>query len=181
VCVLALGLAAGLGLHFLVPDIAGVGLVLESALPWLGLLIPVLLIAAFVSRSRGAVVAALVPLLVWVVMFGPALVPLSWSAPAASDSTLTVASQNVEAGSGTAGESARALAETGAQVIALQEMDDAAREEVVGVLGEAYPIPTASARSACGARTPSRTPRRSTSGSVGNAGSPPTSSRRAAP
>ncbi len=139
VCVLSLVVAAMLGFHFLVPDIAGFGLLVESALPWLGLIVPVLVVAAFVSRSRGAILATVVPVVVWAVMFVPAIVPLAWTAPPASGSTLTVASQNVEAGSGTAGESARALADTGAQVIALQEMDDAGREEVAGVLGEAYP------------------------------------------
>ena len=138
-CVLALVLAAMLGLHMLIPDPFGFALLVESALPWFGLAIPLLLIAAAFSRSRGAVIASLVPAVVWAVMFVPALVPLSWSAPAASADTLTIASQNVEADSGTAGESARTLAATGAQVIALQEMDDAAREEVAGILGDAYP------------------------------------------
>jgi vancomycin resistance protein VanJ len=139
VCVLALGLALVLGLHVLVPAVAGLALIVESALPWFGLAIPVLLIAALVSRARGAVIAALVPAVVWLAMFLPAVVPLSWNAPPASGDTLTVASQNVEADSGTAAESASALAAAGAQVIALQEMDADAREQVEAVLDESYP------------------------------------------
>jgi len=139
VSVIALVLAAVLALHAFIPPLFGVSLLVESALPWLGLAVPVILIAAAVTRRKGAVAAALVPAAVWVAMFVPAIVPLTWSAPAASGDTLTVASQNVEAGSGTAAESATALAATGAQVIALQEMDDTARSAVEGVLSDRYP------------------------------------------
>jgi vancomycin resistance protein VanJ len=135
--VLSLGLALLLIAHAWIPDVGGVALVIESGLPWLGLAIPVLLVVALVSRSKGAIAAALVPLVAWGVMFVPALLPLTPAA--ASASTLTVASQNVEADSGTAAESATALAATGAQVIALQEMDDAARSSVDDVLSDAYP------------------------------------------
>lgn len=139
VCVLALGLAAGIALHVLAPELFGLSLVVDSALPWFGLAVPVLLVLAFISRAKGAVIAALVPALVWSVMFVPAIVPLAWTAPAASADTLTIASQNVEADSGTAAESATALAASGAQVIALQEMDSDAREQVEAVLSESYP------------------------------------------
>jgi vancomycin resistance protein VanJ len=139
VCVLALALAAILGLHALVPEVFGMSLLVESVLPWLGIAIPILLILAFVSHAKGAVIAALVPALVWSVMFVPAIVPLAWSAPAASADTLTIASQNVEANSGTAAESATELAATGAQVIALQEMDSDARDQVAAVLSDRYP------------------------------------------
>ncbi|MCS5718634.1 endonuclease/exonuclease/phosphatase family protein [Herbiconiux sp. CPCC 205763] len=139
VCVLALALAAGTALHVLAPELFGFSLVVESALPWFGLAIPVLFVLAFISRAKGAVIAALVPALVWSVMFVPAIVPLSWSAPAASGDTLTIASQNVEADSGTAADSATALAASGAQVIALQEMDSDARDQVEAVLSDKYP------------------------------------------
>ena len=135
----ALLLALVLGLHSFTPDLSGMGLILDSALPWLGFGVPVLILAALISRSRGAVAAALIPALVWGVMFVPSIVPGSWSAPAASADTLTLASQNIEAGSGTAAESAGILAATGAQVIALQEMDADAREQVEAALSESYP------------------------------------------
>ncbi|WP_066042701.1 endonuclease/exonuclease/phosphatase family protein [Herbiconiux solani] len=139
VVVLSLLLAAALALHAFVPEVFGVALLFESALPWFGLLVPVLLVIGLFSRSKGAIGAALVPALVWGVMFVPGIVPLSWSAPAPSSNTLTVASQNIEADSGTAAASATALAATGAQVIALQEMDSDARDEAAGVLDAAYP------------------------------------------
>ncbi|MGD8193995.1 endonuclease/exonuclease/phosphatase family protein [Herbiconiux sp. P18] len=139
VCLLAVGLAVLLGAHSLVPEAFGFSLLLESSLPWFGLLVPVLLVVALLTRSRGAVASVLIPAIVWGVMFVPSIVPLTWSAPAASASSLTVASQNVEADSGTAAESASALAASGADVIALQEMDDAARDQVETVLSETYP------------------------------------------
>jgi vancomycin resistance protein VanJ len=122
-----------------VPDILGAGLLVDSALPWLGLAIPLLMALALVSRSRAAVGAGIASVLVWAVLFLPAIVPLDAAAAPASGHTLTVASQNIEAGSQTAASSAEALAGTGAQVVALQEMDDAAREEVSSVLDERYP------------------------------------------
>ena len=150
VTILALGLALMLGLHRFIPDLFGLALLIESALPWFGFAIPVLLVAALVTRSKGAVAAALIPAIVWAVTFVPAIVPLpaAEASPAATDAadadaaaagTLTVATQNVEADSGTAAESATALAATGAQVIALQEMDADAREAVGAVLDESYP------------------------------------------
>lgn len=138
VCVV-LSLALVLAAHRWIPDAGGLRLVIESGLPWLGVAIPVLLIFALISHSKGAIAAVIVPAVVWAVAFVPALLPLSSSAaPADAASTLTVASQNVEADSGTAADSASALAATGAQVIALQEMDDAARAEVDAVLDDRF-------------------------------------------
>ena len=137
--VLSLGLALVLVAHTWIPDIGGAALVIESGLPWLGLVVPVLFVIALVTHSKGAVAAVLVPAIVWGVMFVPSLLPLSPASTSAASGTLTVASQNVEADSGTAAESATALAATGAQVIALQEMDDDARSSVDDVLGDTYP------------------------------------------
>lgn len=141
VCALSIALALGFGLHAFVPELFGLALLWESALPWFGLIVPFLLILGLVSRSKGAIAAALVPAVVWAVMFVPGIVPLAApaSGTAVAGSTLTVASQNIEANSGTAAESASTLAATGAQVIALQEMDDEARAAVDEILGEAYP------------------------------------------
>lgn len=137
--VLSLALALVLVAHRWIPDAGGLRLVIESGLPWLGVAIPVLLVFALLSHSKGAIAATVVPALVWAVVFIPAMLPLSWTgSPATASDTLTVASQNVEADSGTAAESATALAATGAQVIALQEMDDDARAEVDAVLDDRY-------------------------------------------
>lgn len=137
--VLGAALALVLVSHALVPDVAGLGLIVDTALPWLGLAVPLLLVGAFIARSRAAVASAVLAAIVWCLVFVPSVVPLSWTAAPASDSQLTVASQNVEAGSGTAADSAAALAATGADVVALQEMDAESREAAGSVLDEVYP------------------------------------------
>ena len=136
---LGAALALVLVLHALVPDVAGLGLIVDTALPWLGLAVPLLLVVAFIARSRAAVASAVLAAIVWCLVFVPSVVPLSWTAAPASDSQLTVVSQNVEAGSGTAADSAAALAATGADVVALQEMDAESREAAGSVLDEVYP------------------------------------------
>jgi vancomycin resistance protein VanJ len=144
----SLGLALLLGAHALVPDVAGLGLILDTALPWLGWLIPVLALMALAAHTRGARFAVLVPAVVWGFMFIPVIVPLGFggpasaasaAAPGASAGTLTVASQNVQAGSGTAGDSALTLAETGADVIALQELDNDSLAAARAALDATYP------------------------------------------
>lgn len=149
VIVASLGLALLLGAHTLVPDVAGVGLVLDSVVPWLGLLIPVLALMALAAHTRGARLAVLIPAVVWGFMFVPVIVPLGFgtqassgeasAASASAAGTLTVASQNVQAGSGTAGESAQTLAATGADVIALQELDAESLSGARTALDATYP------------------------------------------
>lgn len=132
-------LAVGLGAHALVPDIAGLGLVWESALVWSWVLLPVLLVSMLVARTPGAVVGFLAPAIVWTVMFGGALVPLGDSrASVPADDAITVASQNL----GPAGDPAviaSALAASGADLIALQELTGDDREPVENVLSAEYP------------------------------------------
>ncbi|POH59883.1 endonuclease/exonuclease/phosphatase family protein [Arthrobacter glacialis] len=124
--------------HAWLPEIAGLGLIVDSGLIWFGALIPVLGLLALAARPRQLAVAVLVPALVWALLFIPGMVPLAWSAPASSEASLSVVSQNVQAGSGTAGDSARSLAATGAQVIALQEIDGASRDAVDAELNPHY-------------------------------------------
>ncbi|MGH3706161.1 MAG: endonuclease/exonuclease/phosphatase family protein [Agromyces sp.] len=138
-CALAVALAIVLVFHVAVPDVAGLGLVVDTALPWLGLAVVPLLVMAAVARGRAAIAASVATAAVWGAMFVPSIVPLSWTAASPSAAQLTVASQNVEAGSGTAAESAAALAATGADVVALQEMDAESREAAGSVLDEVYP------------------------------------------
>ncbi|SDS72004.1 endonuclease/exonuclease/phosphatase family protein [Microterricola viridarii] len=137
VAVAALALTAALVLHPAIPGVVGTGV--ATVLPWLGLLVPVLLWAALATRRRVWIVT-LVPLIAWLLVVGPLFVPLqTGSAADAAESTLTVASQNVEAGSGGAAESALMLAEQGADVIALEELDGVARAEVAEAIDDAYP------------------------------------------
>lgn len=125
--------------HTRVPDVMGLGLLLDNAAPWLGLAVPALLVVACASRSRTSLVVLLVPALTWILTFGPSIVPLSWTAPEPTEHTLTFASQNIKAGTGAAAESALSLAEGGSDIIALQELDAGSSPRVTETLGSRYP------------------------------------------
>ncbi|WP_434975717.1 endonuclease/exonuclease/phosphatase family protein [Streptomyces bluensis] len=68
-------LTAGLlAFHSAVPNAVGrPGSLLETFLPWLGLAVPLLLVAAVLRRSALALVALLLPAAVWAHLFGGAL------------------------------------------------------------------------------------------------------------
>ena len=125
--------------HGLIPG--ELGFLVETTLVFFGLGVPLLLLWSLRRRTHLGAASSLVPLVAWALVFGPAWIPLGWSAPDAAPgaASLTVASQNVAAGSGTAGESASALAETGAQVIGLQELDAASRQEATAALAASHP------------------------------------------
>ncbi len=149
----ALGCAAAVTaaafLHLTLPGPAGTFFAI--ILPWLW--IPALLCVAclpWVQRRARAVL--LVPLLAWGLMAAPALIPLQQqAAPQAQAQSgaengtgsgrITVASQNVKAGSGadSTARAAGALAERGADVVVLVELDDAGRSAAREVLAERYP------------------------------------------
>src|SRR3954451_7464671 len=76
IAVLAVLSALLLLFHRYVPNSVGnLGSLLDTFLPWVGLAVPVLGIAALVRRSATAVVALRTPILVWGYMFGHLLVP----------------------------------------------------------------------------------------------------------
>ncbi|MBC9927590.1 MULTISPECIES: endonuclease/exonuclease/phosphatase family protein [unclassified Leucobacter] len=135
------GVALGilLALHLVVPDVGGLALALDSGLPWLGILLPPLIFAALLSRARAAIAAAVATAAVWCAIVVPLILPLSWTAPPVADAHLTIASQNVRAGSGTAAETAQVLAAQSADVVALQEMDAESRGAAAAVLDARYP------------------------------------------
>ncbi|MCU1476790.1 MAG: hypothetical protein JWQ64_1483 [Subtercola sp.] len=138
----SLVLTALLLFHTAVPDIGGIGLLLDTAIPWFGLLLVPLFVLSLVSGRRRTLLVVLLPALVWCLIFGPGLVPLKWSAPAASQAAgthLTVASQNIEASSGTGAASATTLAATGADIIALEEMTSDDFNTISSTLAADYP------------------------------------------
>ncbi|WP_172592070.1 endonuclease/exonuclease/phosphatase family protein [Subtercola boreus] len=147
VVVFSVLLSAVLLFHRAIPDVAGVGLLVDSVAPWFGLFIPVLAVLALVTRYRRALVGVLVPVVIWALLFGPGILPLPADAqtPAAAATAagatgrLTVASQNIEASSGTGDISARALAATGADVIALEEMTSDDFDTISASLASQYP------------------------------------------
>ncbi|MDR3033506.1 MAG: endonuclease/exonuclease/phosphatase family protein [Kitasatospora sp.] len=122
-------------LHSAVPNrIGNLGSLLETFLPWLGLLVPVLLAVALFRRSVSALVALLLPVTVWLNLFGGLLTDKS-SAP----SDLTLTSHNVDAGNLDPQRTARDLAGSGSDVLALQELTPQASRVYARELAKAYP------------------------------------------
>ncbi|PJE94517.1 hypothetical protein CUT44_30380 [Streptomyces carminius] len=127
--------AALMLLHSRVPNrIGNLGSLLETFLPWVGLVFPVLLLLALLRRSATALVALLVPVLVWVGMFGDLLVDRR-----GTGGDLTVVTHNVNAQNPDPAGTARLLAESGADVVALQELPKRMLVRYETVLGEVYP------------------------------------------
>ncbi|MER5755133.1 endonuclease/exonuclease/phosphatase family protein [Streptomyces sp. NPDC002088] len=121
-------------LHAQITDRGGLGSLVESLLPWFGLFIPVLLAGALWRRSLSAVVALLLPVMVWLNLFGGLL---SDKSHAGSD--LIVASHNVGADNPDPVGTARDLAASGADILALEEITAQARGTYEKGLAKAYP------------------------------------------
>lgn len=133
--VLALLLGLLLLLHARVPDRGGLGSLVDTFLPWFGLFVPVLLAVALWRRSACAVLAVLLPAVVWAGLFGGVL----GDKAQAADSDLTVVTHNVGAGNRDPAGTARALAASGADVLALEEITAQARGAYEKALAEKYP------------------------------------------
>ncbi|ADJ46166.1 hypothetical protein AMES_4341 [Amycolatopsis mediterranei S699] len=121
--------------HPLVPNWAGnAGSLLETFLPWTGLLVVPLPAAALVRRSALALVALLLPALVWGGFFGGRL--FDKRGPGGD---LTVVSHNVNDENPDPAGTARALAASGAQVIALEELKKSEVPKYEDALAVGYP------------------------------------------
>ncbi|WP_106401372.1 endonuclease/exonuclease/phosphatase family protein [Actinocorallia populi] len=132
---LALLLGLFMLLHAKIPNrIGNLGSLVETFLPWFGLFIPVLLAGALWRRSASAVVALLLPVMVWLNLFGAQLGDRSHPG-----GDLTVAGHNVGAGNPDPAGTARVLAASGADVLALQEVTEQARGTYEKELAKAYP------------------------------------------
>jgi vancomycin resistance protein VanJ len=111
-------LALLMAFHAEVPNTVGnLGSLLETFLPWLGLAVPVLLVLAVVRRSATALIALLVPAIVWLNLFGGLV-----TAKSGSGGDLTVVTHNVNAGNPDPEGTAREVAASGADVVALEEL-----------------------------------------------------------
>ncbi|MFJ5884155.1 endonuclease/exonuclease/phosphatase family protein [Kitasatospora cineracea] len=133
--VVALGWAGLMAGHALVPNgIWRLGSLWETVLPWSGAGVVLLLAVAVVRRSVPAAVAVLAPALVWAALFAPALVDKR-----AGGGNLTVVSQNVNEENPDPGRTARALAASGADVLAVEELASRAQEVFRRELAAAYP------------------------------------------
>ncbi|WP_425575909.1 endonuclease/exonuclease/phosphatase family protein [Streptomyces axinellae] len=116
----ALSILLGLAfvLHSEIPNSIGNGGSLwETFLPWGGLLIIPLLGLALLRRAPVALIALLLPTLVWVNLFGGSINDKS-----GSGGDLTVLTHNVNADNPDPAGTARSLAHSGAGVVALEEV-----------------------------------------------------------
>jgi vancomycin resistance protein VanJ len=135
---LALLLAVLMLLHGQIPNWGwNLGSLVQTFLPWLGLLIPVLLAGALRRRSASALVALVLPAVVWLNIFGGVL-----SDKSRPGGFLTVASENVDAGNPDPAGTARDLAASGADVLALVELTPQAAGTYEKALAKAYPYYT---------------------------------------
>jgi vancomycin resistance protein VanJ len=121
--------------HSHIPNAVGnLGSLIETFLPWLGLLVPALLALALVRRSVIALIAVLVPAVVWATLFGGLLTD-----KAASGGDLTVVTHNVNADNPDPSGTARDVAASGADVVALEELRAAAVPTYEKALASEYP------------------------------------------
>jgi vancomycin resistance protein VanJ len=134
---LALLLGLVMLLHARITDRGGLGSLVETFLPWFGLLVPVLAAGALWRRSASAVAALLLPVTVWLSLFGGLLGDKSHPG-----SDLTVVSHNVDAGNPDPVGTARDLAASGADVLALEEITPQAKPLYEKALEKAYPYHT---------------------------------------
>ncbi|MEU8823639.1 endonuclease/exonuclease/phosphatase family protein [Streptomyces sp. NPDC048636] len=134
------GIAVLLGLvmifHAEIPnDIGNLGSLSETFLPWLGLLIPVLLILGLVRRSASAVLALVLPVAVWLNLFGG----LMFFDKADHGGDLSVVTHNVNADNPDPNGTADILRTSGADVVALEELAGDAVPVYERALKDAYP------------------------------------------
>ncbi|WP_328899904.1 endonuclease/exonuclease/phosphatase family protein [Streptomyces sp. NBC_00441] len=104
--------------HAQIPNTIGnLGSLSETFLPWIGVFFPVLLVLGLVRRSGTALVALVLPVVVWLNIFGGLFTDKS-----GTGGDLTVATHNVNADNPDPAATADQVAGSGADVVALQEL-----------------------------------------------------------
>ncbi|MFJ4919396.1 endonuclease/exonuclease/phosphatase family protein [Streptomyces sp. NPDC088725] len=132
--VIAVLVALLMFLHAQIPNrIGNLGSLVETFLPWFGLCVPVILVLALVRRSATALIAVLLPAVVWLNLFGGLLSEKSGGA-----GDLTVATHNVNADNPDPVGTARDVARSGADVVALEELKASAVPTYVRELAGTY-------------------------------------------
>lgn len=119
----------------MLPDVFGSASLVETFLPWLGVVVLLLGLVAILRLSLFAGLAVAAAAAVWAVAFVPALLP----GMRAGSAAITIASENIHADNARAADIARDLADHDPDVIALQELDARSRVAVQGQLDAAYP------------------------------------------
>ncbi|WP_149182040.1 endonuclease/exonuclease/phosphatase family protein [Streptomyces sp. TRM49041] len=132
--VCAVLLALLMVLHRHIPnDIGNLGSLVETFLPWFGLFVPVLVGLAVLRRSATALIAVLAPAIVWANLFGGLAFDRT-----GTGGDLVVVSHNVNADNPDPEGTARTIAETEADVVALVELKAAAVPRYEEALADTY-------------------------------------------
>lgn len=127
-------LAALLACPGLLPDSPGhLGSLADTLLPWTALTLPLLLVSALVRRSRTALAAVALPLVLWLTAFGSTLTDKS-----AGGGDLTVVSHNVNQDNPDPEGTARQLAAAHADILALEELSPGTAPVYERTLAPAY-------------------------------------------
>jgi vancomycin resistance protein VanJ len=121
--------------HEFVPNRWGnLGSLVQSFLPWLGLAVPLGILAALLRRSALAILAVLLPLAAWIWIFVPQLRPAD---PAPGD--LTVVQHNVSDTNTDIAGTAEVLLAAEPDIVTLTEVSEATAEQYTQAFGEALP------------------------------------------
>ncbi|WUH55912.1 endonuclease/exonuclease/phosphatase family protein [Streptomyces sp. NBC_00442] len=122
-------------LHSHIPNSVGnLGSLSETFLPWLGVFVPVLLGLALWRRSATALIALLLPVIIWLNMFGGLLTDKQ-----SAGGNLVVATHNVNADNPDPVGTARQVAASGAQIVALEEIPGDKVATYKQALADLYP------------------------------------------
>ncbi|MFF2851593.1 endonuclease/exonuclease/phosphatase family protein [Streptomyces sp. NPDC058001] len=118
VAALALAIALVTILHAQIPNsIGNLGSLNETFLPWLGVFVPLLFLLAVIRKSGTALIAVMVPAIVWVNLFGGLLTDKG-----GTGGDVTLVTHNVNAENPDPAGTARDLAASDADVVALEEL-----------------------------------------------------------
>lgn len=121
--------------HAQIPNkIGNLGSLTETFLPWLGVFVPVLMVAALLRRSATALIAALLPGVIWLNFFGGLVTDKS-----GAGGDLMVVTHNVNADNPDAEGTARQIAGSGADVVALEELKPGMVPVYERALADTYP------------------------------------------
>lgn len=137
--------------HSFIPNTPGrVGSLVETFLPWTGLLLLPLLLATAVRRSWTALVACVLPAVVWLAMFGGTVFSSAGSGPY----DVRVVTHNINAENPDPAGTARSLLAADAGIVALEEIPSGERGDYGAVLDKAYPYHAAEGTVALWSRYP---------------------------
>ncbi|MEV6752843.1 endonuclease/exonuclease/phosphatase family protein [Streptomyces sp. NPDC051214] len=129
--------AAVLVFHSAVPNTVGrIGSLLETFLPWLGLAVPLLLVLALLRRSALALVALILPVAAWGFLFGGRA---AGGGGGGGAHDIRAVQHNVSDVNADPAGTARALSESGPDLIALEEVTPAALPVYERELAPEYP------------------------------------------